>query len=182
MSAQAVATAFLSQVPPFRYLDEEALARVVARAEIHFFPKGTRILQRDGPPARYLYVVEKGGVKKAVGDVTLEVVGEGEIFGVLSALEGDRSRLDVIAIEDTVCYAIPGTSSKACWKPSRNSPAFSTSSPSAATWTGAWRSWSGPRPWPGPAGSFLPPGPGRWPTGPWSPAGRRPPSRRPPSS
>ncbi len=107
MSAQAVATAFLSQVPPFRYLDGEALARVVARAEIHFFPKGTRILQRDGPPARYLYVVEKGGVKKAVGDVTLEVAGEGEVFGVLSALEGDRSRLDVIAVEDTVCYAIP---------------------------------------------------------------------------
>jgi CBS domain-containing protein len=107
MSAQAVALAFLSQVPPFRYLDRETLAEVVARAEVHFFPRGTRILQRDGPPARYLYVVEKGGVKKAVGDVTLEVVGEGEVFGVLSALEGDRSRLDVIAVDDTVCYAVP---------------------------------------------------------------------------
>lgn len=107
MSAQAVAVAFLSQVPPFRYLDRETLARVVAQAEIHFFPKGTCILQRDGPPARYLYVIEKGGVKKAVGDIAVEVVGEGEIFGVLSALEGDRSRLDVIALEDTLCYAIP---------------------------------------------------------------------------
>ncbi len=107
MSAQAVAVAFLSQVPPFQYLDRETLARVVAQAEIHFFPKGTCILQRDGPPARYLYVIEKGGVKKAVGDITVEVVGEGEIFGVLSALEGDRSRLDVIALEDTLCYAIP---------------------------------------------------------------------------
>jgi len=107
MSAQAVALAFLSQVPPFRYLDRETLAEVVARAEIHFFPRGTRILYRDGPPARYLYVVEKGGVKKAVGDVTLEVVGEGEVFGVLSALEGDRSRLDVVAVDDTVCYAVP---------------------------------------------------------------------------
>lgn len=107
MAAQAVALAFLSQVPPFRYLDREALAKAVARAEIHFFPKGTQILRRDGPPSRYLYVIEKGGVKKAVGEVTLEVMGEGEVFGVLSALEGDRSRLDVVAIEDTVCYAIP---------------------------------------------------------------------------
>ena len=38
MSAQAVATAFLSQVPPFRYLDEEALARVRAPAGLDLGP------------------------------------------------------------------------------------------------------------------------------------------------
>jgi CBS domain-containing protein len=106
------ATNFLRKVPPFQFLSEERLRRVAASTEIHFFPKGSVIARRSGPPSPYLYVIEKGAVKKSLTtqageEVVVEVAGEGDLVGVLSTLEGDVGRLDDVAIEDTICYAIP---------------------------------------------------------------------------
>ncbi len=103
---------FLGDVLPFSLLDEATLRQVVAQCELHFFPKDTVILARGGPPSPYLYVIVQGGVKKTLvgesGEETfVEVVGEGELFGVLSVLRKEQTYLDVIALEDTLCYAVP---------------------------------------------------------------------------
>ena len=103
---------FLRETLPFSLLDDATLRRVVATSELHFFPKGTVILTRGGPPSQYLYVVVQGGVKKTlIGESGEEsfavVIGEGELFGVLSVLNRQQAFLDVIALEDTLCYAIP---------------------------------------------------------------------------
>ncbi len=109
---QEKAISFLKKVPPFQFLSEDRLARVAASAEIHFFPKGSVLARRSGPPSRYLYVIEKGAVKKSITsqageEVIVDVAGEGDLVGVLSSLEGDVGRLDDIAVEDTICYAVP---------------------------------------------------------------------------
>jgi CBS domain-containing protein len=103
---------FLRQVPPFQFLGEERLRQVVTQAELHYFPQNTAVLQQGGPAATYLYVIKRGGVKKSFlneqqEEAVVEVAGEGELFGVLSNVEGESSRLDVVTVAETLCYALP---------------------------------------------------------------------------
>ncbi|HEX9115638.1 MAG TPA: DUF294 nucleotidyltransferase-like domain-containing protein [Anaerolineae bacterium] len=103
---------FLSRVPPFQFLSPPERTALVPNLSLEYFPKGKRILGAAGPAGDALYVIEKGGVKLAVStadgeEVVLDVRGEGEVFGLLSTLGGDFARLDVTALEDTLCYTLP---------------------------------------------------------------------------
>lgn len=102
---------FLGNVPPFQFLDDDALKKVVERLSVEFFPKGAEILVQGGPPSRYLTVIRKGGVKVFLRSNDGEEIGidyrnEGESFGYLSLLSGDRSRTNVVATEDTIAYQV----------------------------------------------------------------------------
>lgn len=104
--------AFLKNVPPFQFLSIPELSRVATLMTLDFFPKDTVILSAGHPSSESLYVVYKGGVKLAVRSqvgkqIVLDMRSEGEIFGLLSVLGKDLARLDVTAIEDTLCYCIP---------------------------------------------------------------------------
>ncbi len=79
---------------------------------LEYFPNGSVVLTAGSSSAESLYVVHKGAVKLAlrtrVGkELVLDMRSEGELFGVLSLLSGDVTRLDVTAVEDTLCYSIP---------------------------------------------------------------------------
>lgn len=79
---------------------------------LEFFPKDTVILSAGHPASESLYVVHKGGVKLALRSqvgkqLVLDMRSEGEIFGLLSLMSKDLARLDVTAVEDTLCYCIP---------------------------------------------------------------------------
>lgn len=105
--------AFLRNVPPFQFLDPAELTRLANRMSLEFFPRNTVILSAGRRTQDALYVVYKGGVKLAlrsqVGkELVLDMRSEGEIFGLLSLMSGDVARLDVTALEDTLCYSIPG--------------------------------------------------------------------------
>ncbi|MGZ4788239.1 MAG: DUF294 nucleotidyltransferase-like domain-containing protein [Terriglobales bacterium] len=105
---------FLKAIPPFQFLTQSELANLSKSMTLEYFPKDTVILSAGMRAADALYVVQKGGVKLAlrtqVGkELILDMRSEGEIFGVLSLMGGDVARLDVTAIEDTLCYAIPAT-------------------------------------------------------------------------
>jgi CBS domain-containing protein len=105
--------AFLRNVPPFQFLSNSELARLAGHVALEFFPKDTVILSAGYSAADTLYVVHKGGVKltlrSQVGkQLVLDMRSEGEIFGLLSLMGRDLTRLDVTAIEDTLCYSIPG--------------------------------------------------------------------------
>jgi len=102
---------FLKKVPPFQFLDDAGLREVATGIMIDFYPKGTMILHQDGPPSEYLRVIKKGGVKVYIkpdsGDeVIIDYRSEGDSFGLLSMVGKDRSRANVLAIEDTICYLI----------------------------------------------------------------------------
>jgi len=104
--------AFLRNVPPFQFLSTIELSRLAAQMTLEFFPKDTVILSAGHPAAESLYVVHKGAVKLALRSqvgkqLVLDKRSEGEIFGLLSLMSKDLARLDVTAIEDTLCYCIP---------------------------------------------------------------------------
>jgi CBS domain-containing protein len=104
--------AFLQNIPPFQFLSSDELVRLAGHCSLEFFPKETVILSA-GRASDALYVVHKGAVKLALRSqvgkqLMLDMRSEGEIFGLLSVMGRDPARLDVTAVEDTLCYSIPG--------------------------------------------------------------------------
>jgi len=100
---------FLKQVPPFQFLNNDALRNIASKASMEFYPKGSSILQQDGPPSEYLSIIKKGGVKVSIkpanGDeIIIDYRSEGDSFGFLSLVSGDRSRANVVAVDDTIAY------------------------------------------------------------------------------
>ena len=103
---------FFANIPPFQFLSRADLSKLVSGMTLEFFPKDTVILHAGHPASESLYVVHKGAVKLALRSqvgkqLTLDMRSEGEIFGLLSILGKDLARLDVTAVEDTLCYCIP---------------------------------------------------------------------------
>ena len=103
---------FFQNVLPFNRLSREALGDMVSDIAMEYYPEGEQILKQDGPPSEFLGVIKKGGVKVyQISDTDDEVIidlrGEGEHFGMLSLISDDRSRNNVVTIEDTICYQVP---------------------------------------------------------------------------
>ena len=99
-------------VMPFNQLSREALGAMVDDIAMEYYPRGEYILKQDGPPSEFLGVIKKGGVKVYQTlandeEVIVDLRGEGEHFGMLSLLSGDRSRNNVVTIEDCICYMVP---------------------------------------------------------------------------
>lgn len=104
--------AFLRQTPPFQFLAAPALRSIAGSVSIEFYPKGTVILSQDGPPSSHLRIIKKGGVKVSVSTASAEEMivdyrSEGDAFGILSMIGRDKSRANVAALDDTLCYLIP---------------------------------------------------------------------------
>lgn len=98
--------AFLGQHHPFDGLGVDRLAAVAGSVLIQFFPAGAKILEQDGQPAAYLYVVRSGAVEILVDGDLVDLATEGEVFGELSIMSGARPSATVSAHEDTLCYLI----------------------------------------------------------------------------
>ena len=103
---------FLKNVAPFNLLPEGELVDIVEDISLEYFPKGNHILTQGGRPSEHLYIIKKGGVRVYMTSETNEEInvdyrGEGEHFGLLSLLSGDRSRYNIIAYEDTISFLIP---------------------------------------------------------------------------
>ena len=101
---------FLKNTPPFQFLDEVSLRAIADNLSFEFFPKNSMILTQGGPPSESLRVIKKGGVKIFLSnddEIVIDYKSEGDSFGYLSLISGDRSRTNVLAIEDTICYLLP---------------------------------------------------------------------------
>lgn len=106
------AVRFLSQVPPFQFLEPDLLREVAQSLSMEFYPKGTVILQQDGSVSESLRIVQKGVVKitlrpKGGGeDVVVDYRERGETFGLVS-LMGGQQKTTIVALQDTLCYLLP---------------------------------------------------------------------------
>jgi CBS domain-containing protein len=110
----ASVVAFLQGIPPFQFLSAAELGVLASGMSVEYFPKDTIILTAGHQASESLYIVQKGGVKLSIRggvgkELVLDMRSEGEIFGLLSLLGRDVARLDVTAIEDTICYTVPGS-------------------------------------------------------------------------
>lgn len=102
---------FLKNVSPFQDLDDATLKDIAGGVSMEFYPKGSTILQQEGPASEYLRIVKKGSVKVFIksgkdDELSIDTRGEGDTFGFLSLVSGDKSRANVVALEDTTCYLI----------------------------------------------------------------------------
>jgi CBS domain-containing protein len=103
---------FLVSIAPFDKLSRPELESLAEDVVLEYYPKGIKILTQNGPPSEHLRLIKKGGVKvfltsKNEGEIVIDFRSEGEQFGLVSVISGDRSRANVVAVEDTICYLIP---------------------------------------------------------------------------
>ncbi len=103
---------FLCTVVPFDTLGGDELGRLVARMEIAYYPRGATILEAGGEPAETLFVIHSGSVKVTVpdpelGEILVDVRGEGDTFGSVSLLQGLKALFTVKAQEDLLAFLLP---------------------------------------------------------------------------
>lgn len=102
---------FLRSVSPFQDLEEATLRNIASGVSLEFYPKGSTILNQDGPASEYLRIIRKGTAKVFIksgkdDEVMIDFRSDGDSFGFLSLVSGDKSRANVVAVEDTTCYLI----------------------------------------------------------------------------
>jgi CBS domain-containing protein len=101
---------FLKQIAPFNLLSDSALNKAAKKISMEFFPKGTEILTQAKSVSDNLYLIKKGGVKvfmrSGSEDVVVDFRSEGDSFGFISLYSGEKSRTNVVAVDDTICYLI----------------------------------------------------------------------------
>jgi CBS domain-containing protein len=97
---------FLAGRDPFSGLDEADLERLASRAEVEFFPAGSRILPQGECPQGRIRVVRRGAVELVDRGRPIDLLGEGEMLGHPSVLSGEPTRYEARAEEDTLCYSL----------------------------------------------------------------------------
>ncbi|RME79081.1 MAG: cyclic nucleotide-binding/CBS domain-containing protein [Chloroflexi bacterium] len=93
--------------PPFTYLNDEEWTRLQQSIILQRVPAGTVILQQEGPPSQYLYVIRQGAVRFVRQNQPVLLLEEGDFFGYPSLLSGKSPTVNVIADEVTELYCIP---------------------------------------------------------------------------
>ena len=102
---------FLKEIPPFSYLDRDALLRVAARVEVRYQPPGTVVFRPGEPPRDRFFVVKEGVVELYSEDadgneLLVERCGEQDIFGIRPLLAKDNYVFLARATEESLLYAI----------------------------------------------------------------------------
>lgn len=95
----------LGEIPLFSCLDENALREIESEAVRKRFPKNTVIFSK-GDESDSLYVICKGKVKAVIHDelgkeIVLSVIGSGECFGEMAALDGIPRSATIVTKEPT---------------------------------------------------------------------------------
>ena len=99
--------------PPFEFLTVAERRSLSRSMSLEYFPKGTVILSAGRRVVDALYIVQKGAVRLALRHPGRQGAGTGHarrrrVFRpVVAAGAAIVARLDVTALEDTLCYTIP---------------------------------------------------------------------------
>jgi CBS domain-containing protein len=99
---------FLSKHEPFADLDAAHLRRIADAVEIEFFARGEQIFEQGQEPAERVRIIRSGAVELVDRGRTLDLLGEGELFGHPSMLAGLPTGFAARAGEDTITYRLPG--------------------------------------------------------------------------
>jgi CRP-like cAMP-binding protein len=112
-SAPAGAEDFLRGLPLFVGLDQEQIEKVAERIHRREFALGVTLFHQD-MPGTMMYMIESGSVRVvSIGrtglELTLNVLGPGEIFGDLSILDGQQRSATAITLAPTVTWLLSQT-------------------------------------------------------------------------
>ncbi|MCX8027504.1 MAG: DUF294 nucleotidyltransferase-like domain-containing protein [Thermodesulfovibrionales bacterium] len=102
---------FLSEIPPFQFLQNNELVSLSEQISIEFYPKDTIIMKQGAEPSKFLRVIKKGSVKVFITtedgiEVITDYRGEGELIGYLSLMSSDVAKATVVTLQDTICLLI----------------------------------------------------------------------------
>ncbi|GAB4389415.1 MAG: DUF294 nucleotidyltransferase-like domain-containing protein [Thermodesulfovibrionales bacterium] len=103
---------FLERIPPFKFLGAEELGAIADDVYLKYYPSGTRVLEQNGKPSEYLYIIKKGAARVYItsedgAEILIDFRSEGDSFGFISMMSEDRSRANVETVEDAICYLVP---------------------------------------------------------------------------
>jgi Predicted signal-transduction protein containing cAMP-binding and CBS domains len=98
---------FLREHEPFNLLTPEVLRSVVYNLQVQYYQKDEVIFQEGSAPLSSLYIVRKGVVLLKRNSEVLDYLQEGDSFGFVSLLTGERPSSTAIAYEDTLLFLLP---------------------------------------------------------------------------
>ncbi|WP_350286140.1 DUF294 nucleotidyltransferase-like domain-containing protein [uncultured Croceitalea sp.] len=100
---------FLKRYPPFSSLLKSELESLSTEVAIVYKEKRALVFDLDEKPHDHFYVVHKGaiGLWNMKENVVLDVCDEGDLFGLRPLMAHDTYRLQAIAEEESILYAIP---------------------------------------------------------------------------
>ncbi len=101
--------AFLRQHHPFSELDEDGVTAVAQSVQIVHVPARETVLLEDGPPADAIGVIRKGAMELLTGDVVVDQLESGEVYGLTSVMTRQSPSMTVRAVEDTLSYLVPAS-------------------------------------------------------------------------
>jgi CRP-like cAMP-binding protein len=109
-SAPPGAPEFLSSLPLFADLTEDQLDQIAQRVQRRTFAFGITLFHQD-MPGTMMYMIESGSVRViSIGrtgqELTLNVLGPGELFGELSLLDGQQRSATAITLAPTVAWLL----------------------------------------------------------------------------
>ena len=106
-SEQIEIASFLAQYPPFNELPEDVINRVACQVEISYYRANSDIY-KFGDVIHDLCVIRSGAVEVYRRDGNLyNRLSEGDLFGQLGLLMGNKIRLPSRTLEDSLIYFIP---------------------------------------------------------------------------
>jgi CRP/FNR family transcriptional regulator, cyclic AMP receptor protein len=101
---------FLKDVPLFSGLDQDQLADVANRFSFRIFAPGVTIFHQD-MPGTMLYLIDNGNVRvfsigKTGQELTISIIGPGEIFGELALLDRKPHSASVVTLTETSVWML----------------------------------------------------------------------------
>jgi small-conductance mechanosensitive channel len=99
--------AALRGIDLFRTLDEEAMGLVVSRFRKHHYGAGERIIE-EGSSGDSFFIVDRGEVevRRSGRRKPLARLAEGQFFGEMALLTGERRNAEVVAVTDVDLFTI----------------------------------------------------------------------------
>lgn len=103
---------FLHTHTPFHVLPLEKLQAIAPTINVEHFPAEYTLLEHDGEPAEYLYIIRKGSVdllraEGTVGETLFDTLGEGDIFGHPSLIREHAPDVTIRSREELIAYLVP---------------------------------------------------------------------------
>lgn len=101
---------FLKDVPIFAGLNNDQLADVANRLTFRSFAPGVTIFHQD-MPGTMLYLIEHGSIRifsigKTGQELTISIIGPGELFGELSLLDRKPHSASVVTLVETTVWML----------------------------------------------------------------------------
>jgi len=102
-------TDFLIKYPPFSYISEEDLLKLSSLCKIKVLNAKEFIFREGDNPPNEFYVINQGSVHLLLEDTgeIIEVLEEGDIFGIAALLANRLYIFSAQAYEDTILYILP---------------------------------------------------------------------------